>query len=81
MEKIILKISKDPETNAATLHFKRHHFDPDLCGGILYLVLNRYLNHVPESDQIEFLDATLKVFKHLMKDQQGYTLMKLDQND
>jgi hypothetical protein len=81
MKEIILGISKDPETNAATLHFKKHVFDPDLCGGILYLILNRYLNHVPEADQIEFLDATLKVFKHLMKDQQGYTMMKIDEND
>jgi hypothetical protein len=81
MQKTILKISKDPETNAVALYFEGHHFDPDLCGGILYMILNRYLNNVPESDQIEFLDATLDVFKHLMKDQQGYTLMQLDEND
>lgn len=85
----VVKIHMMHESKSDTYHpaveiTNTHETTPIWVASVLYLLLDRYLSGIEESDQTDFLNQTLKVFDYLLKDQQGSTYINtlfLDDKD
>lgn len=80
-KKLVLEISRDDETDDAFMHISPHSIDPDWTAGLLYMILNRYMHHMPDSMQNEFFDETIAKFTYLLKGQRGAALMDISSID
>jgi hypothetical protein len=80
-KKLLLEILRDDETGEAFINIKPHSIDPDWTASLLYMIINRYMHHMPESMQIEFYKETLANFAYLLKDQQGAALMEFEESE
>ena len=78
-KKLLLEIYRDDETEEAFIHIKPHSIDPGWTAELLYMIINRYMHHMPDSMQNEFYKQTLENFAYLLKDQRGAALMEFDE--
>jgi hypothetical protein len=67
----IMDLYRDNDTGTLLIEMKSHAIDTVWVGGMLYSILAKYMDCVPESEQVEFLKETMDMFSTLMKDQKG----------
>lgn len=49
-----------------------HDIDPMWVSAVMYLILDRYTNCIPEHSQIEFYETTLKIFEAMKENGASY---------
>ncbi len=77
-KELLMKIYRDDEAEEAFINILPHSIDPSWTAELLYMILNRYMHHMPDSMQNDFYNETLSKFIYLLKDQKGAALFDID---
>jgi hypothetical protein len=67
----VMNLYRDTDTGDLLIEMKSHSIDTVWVGGVLYSILAKYMDCIPDSAQIEFLKESMDMFNALMKDQKG----------
>ena len=74
--KVVLHVHQMHDATTDTDHpavecVSTHDTTPLWVASVMYLILDRYLSSIDESQQNAFLKRVLKIFHYLVRDQQG----------
>jgi hypothetical protein len=78
-EEPIMQLYRDTETGDLLIHMENHSINAEWTSGLLYSILAKYLDCIPDSAQNEFLAEVLKLFNMLInRPESALAIHKID---